>query len=129
MYSFDSVADRDAVVNEMPWEQRDRPVTLYGRLSQTARDHGKRPAVSYQITSGPTDPVETVTWQEVHDKSVQAANLFRKLGVGENDVVAYLLPNANETLYALMGGARMPRCWSRSGASPRPTWRSWPRRR
>ena len=105
MYPFNSVADRDAVVNEMTWEARDKPVTLYGRLKQTTEEHGSRPAVSYQITSGPTDAVETLTWQQLHDSSVQAANLFRSLGVGEDDVVAYLLPNANETLYALMGGA------------------------
>ncbi len=99
------MADRDAVVNEMPWDKRDKPVTLYGRLKRTAEEHGSRPAVSYQITSGPTDAVETVTWQEMHDRSVQAANLFRSLGVGEKDVVAYLLPNANETFYALLGGS------------------------
>ncbi|WP_421703436.1 acyl-CoA synthetase [Aliiroseovarius sp.] len=105
MYPFNSVADRDAVVNEMPWDKRDKPVTIYGRLKRTAEEHGSRPAVSYQITSGPTDPVEMVTWQEMHDRSVQAANLFRSLGVGEKDVVAYLLPNANETFYALLGGS------------------------
>ena len=105
MYPFNSVADRDAVVNEMPWDKRDKPVTIYGRLKKTAEEHGSRPAVSYQITSGPTDPVEMVTWQEMHDRSVQAANLFRSLGVGEKDVVAYLLPNANETFYALLGGS------------------------
>ena len=35
----------------------------------------------------------------------QAANLFRALGVGEGDVVAYVLPNALETAVTLLGGA------------------------
>ncbi|WP_300512898.1 acyl-CoA synthetase [Aliiroseovarius sp.] len=105
MFPFNSAADRDAVASEMPWEKREKPVTMYGRLKKTADEHGSRPAVSYQITSGPTDAVETVTWQDMHDRSVQAANLFRALGVGETDVVAYLLPNANETFYALLGGS------------------------
>ena len=34
----------------------------------------------------------------------QAANLFRSLGIGETDVVAYMLPNSNETAITLMGG-------------------------
>ena len=34
----------------------------------------------------------------------RAANLFRSLGVGEGDVVAYVLPNALETLHVLHGG-------------------------
>ena len=35
----------------------------------------------------------------------QASNMFRRLGIGEDDVVAYLLPNANETAFTLLGGA------------------------
>ena len=35
----------------------------------------------------------------------KAANLFRRLGVHENDVVAFLLPNCNETVIALLAGA------------------------
>src|SRR5690606_25409616 len=38
-----------------------------------------------------------------HAQSTQAANLFRDLGVGPRDVVAYLLPNCLETAVALMG--------------------------
>jgi acyl-CoA synthetase (AMP-forming)/AMP-acid ligase II len=34
----------------------------------------------------------------------RTANLFRRLGIGEGDVVAYLLPNCNETVLALLGG-------------------------
>ncbi len=35
----------------------------------------------------------------------RAANLFRKLGIGEGDTVAYLLPNSLETAATLLGGA------------------------
>lgn len=105
MQSFSSMADRNAVEAQMPWEERDNPVTLYGVLAKTTKAFGTRSAVSFQITSGPTDAAETITWQQLHDRSVQSANLFRGLGIGEKDVVAYLLPNCNETLYTLMGGA------------------------
>ncbi|MHA6324927.1 acyl-CoA synthetase [Roseivivax sp. CAU 1753] len=102
--SFASKADRDAIENEMPWADRDLPKTLYGLLSQTAKKFPERPAISYQIFSGPTDKAETVTWKELRERTAQAANLFRSLGIGEKDVVAYVLPNANETIYALLGG-------------------------
>ena len=105
MQEFSSMADRNAIEAQMPWEDRDNPVTLYGLLARTTQEFGPRPAVSFQITSGPTDKAETVTWQQMHDRSVQAANLFRSLGIGEKDVVAYIMPNCNETLYALIGGA------------------------
>lgn len=104
MREFGSIADRDAITNEMPWADRKVPVTVYQMLANTAREHGDRPAISFQITSGPKDKAETLTWSAFHDRTVQAANLFRSLGVGENDVVAYMLPICNEAAITLIGG-------------------------
>ncbi|WP_417743456.1 acyl-CoA synthetase [Salipiger sp.] len=103
--SFASVSDRNAIEAEMPWAERDVPATLWGQLSRTATAFPDRPAVSYQMFSGPKDKAETVTWAQLRDRTAQAANLFRSLGIGETDVVAYVLPNCNETLYTLLGGA------------------------
>jgi acyl-CoA synthetase (AMP-forming)/AMP-acid ligase II len=101
---FASVADKKALEAQMPWSERDVPVTLHQLLSKTAGKFPDRPAVSYQLFSGPKDPAETLSWSELLNKTVQTANLLRKLGVGEKDVVAYVLPNANETILALLGG-------------------------
>jgi len=57
------------------------------------------------LLSGPKDPAETLTWRTLHQKTSQAANMFRGLGVGPKDVVAYVLPNSNETVLTLLGGA------------------------
>ncbi|MGX9355157.1 acyl-CoA synthetase [Roseobacteraceae bacterium S113] len=102
--AYVSVADRDRIEGEMSWDDRDEPVTMHGFLARTAAQFGSRKAVSYQLFSGPNDKAETLTWSELLGKSCQAANLFRDLGIGENDVVAYVLPNANETIYTLLGG-------------------------
>jgi fatty-acyl-CoA synthase/long-chain acyl-CoA synthetase len=99
-----SRAARDAIEQQMPWDQRDLPPTVYRALQATATKHGARPAVSFQLLSGVKDPAETLNWAEMRAKTAQAANLFRSLGIGENDVVAYLLPNANETVLTLLGG-------------------------
>ncbi|MEQ9214279.1 MAG: acyl-CoA synthetase [Marinovum algicola] len=101
---FASVADRDAIENEMPWSDRDVPVTIYGLLDKVKTRFPERPAISYQLMSGPGDPAQTVSWSELHGKVCQAANLFRSLGVKETDVVAFVLPNCLETSYALFGG-------------------------
>jgi acyl-CoA synthetase (AMP-forming)/AMP-acid ligase II len=105
MVRFVTRADRDAVEREMPWAARGVPRTLYGFLSRTRELHGGRNAVSYQILSDPGSKAETLTWAELHARVTRAANLFRSLGVGENDVVAYLLPNATETVVTLLAGA------------------------
>ena len=102
--TYASVVDRDAIENEMVWGDRDLPVTTYGLLSQTAGKFPSRNAVTYQLMSGPTDKCETLSWSELKDKSTQVANMLRDLGVGETDVVAYLLPNTNETVLTYLGG-------------------------
>ena len=103
--SFATKADRDIVENEMPWEERDVPKTMYGFINSVAQRHGHRPGVSFQLTSGPKDKAETLSWKDFRDKSVQAANMFRRLGIGETDVVAYLLPICNEAALTLIGGS------------------------
>jgi len=104
MTRFATLADCRAIEEEGPWEDRDLPKTMYQFLTKTTEKFGNRNALSYQITSGPTDKAETLTWRSLHTKTVQTANMFRGLGIGEDDVVAYLLPNANETIFTLLGG-------------------------
>lgn len=103
--TFAGLEDRNAIEAQMAWEDRALPKTLYQALSATASKFPNSKAISYQIFSGPKDKAETLTWSVLLEKAVQSANLFRALGVGEKDVVAYVLPNANETVMALLGGA------------------------
>ncbi len=105
MVAYESAKDRDDIHNEMPWEQRDMPQTLYALLKGTTDRHASRPAMSFQITSGPNDRAETLTWQDFHDQTCQVANLFRGLGIGEGEVVAYVLPNCTEAAITLIGGS------------------------
>ena len=102
--TYANMADRNAIEAESAWEARDMPTTTFELLSRTADAHGSRKALSFQLQSGPTDPCETLTWNELRDQSTQVANMFRALGIGENDVVAYMLPNANESVLTYLGG-------------------------
>ncbi|MEM9341462.1 MAG: acyl-CoA synthetase [Pseudomonadota bacterium] len=104
MGRFATLEDSKKIEREMPYEARDQPTTMYQFLDRVAAKHGARPAVTFQILSGPNDKAETLTWRELHGQTCQTANLLRSLGIGENDVVAYLLPNCNETILTLLGG-------------------------
>ena len=105
MGEFANLADVKAIEAEMPWDARGAARTMHEFLGRAKAAHGARPAISYQIFSGPKDKSETLTWNALHAKVTQAANLFRSLGVGEGDVVAYVLPNSLETAVTLLGGA------------------------
>ena len=102
---FASIKDSISIEQEMPWSERDVPTTLYEMLSKTVSKYPSPPAITFHLTSGAKDKAETLTWQQLHDKTCQAANLFRSLGIGENDVVACVLPNCNETAITILGGA------------------------
>ncbi len=97
-------ADSDAIEAESSWADRDVPVTTFAQLTQTAGRFPDRAAVTFQLESGPKDPAETLTWQQLLDRVTQTANLFRSLGIREGDVVAYLLPNCTETVLSFLGG-------------------------
>ncbi|KMW59977.1 Acetyl-coenzyme A synthetase [Candidatus Rhodobacter oscarellae] len=101
---YATLDDRNAIEQEMPWSERDVPTTTWELLCRTADAHGPRPATTFQMFSGPTDPAETMTWAELRDKTAQVANLFRSLGVGEKDAVAFVLPNASETILTFLAG-------------------------
>ena len=103
--SFASRQDALEIENEMPWEQRDRPATLYQMLRETVDAFPDRPAISYQLLSGATDPAQTMTWQQFHEQVCRAANLFRSLKIKEDDVVALVMPNSLETAVATIGAA------------------------
>lgn len=105
MKVFASVADRDAIEAEKPWAERDVAKSIYDFITRARDAHGDKPAISFQLQSGPTDSAETMTWATYHAKVTQAANLFRSLGVGPSDVVAFVMPNCTETAVCVLAGA------------------------
>ncbi len=96
--------DRRRIESEANWADRDVPATVWRQIARTAERVPDRPAVTFQLFSGADDPAETFTWRELRARVAQAANLFRSLGVGPEDRVAYLLPNCNEAVVTYLGG-------------------------
>ena len=74
-------------------------------LTRTKELHGQCDAATFQLLSGPKDKAETLSWNELHARTCQAANMFRDLGIGEGEVVACILPNCSETILTILGGA------------------------
>ena len=105
MGAFKNLADIQAIEAEAPWADRDIGKTIHDFLGRTKARHGPRPAITFQLQSDPGTKFETLTWDALHGRVTQAANLFRRLGVGPQDVVAYVLPNCLETAVTLLGGA------------------------
>ena len=104
MHPFKTNADLRAIEAESSWDERNLPVSIYQALQQTATRHGARNAISFQMFAAPDAKAQTLTWAQLLMRVTQAANLFRSLGIGEGDSVAYILPTLNETAITLLGG-------------------------
>ena len=104
MGRFANLADIKEIEAANPWPASQPAETIYEFLTNAKDRFGSNKAISFQITSGPSDKAETFTWSQMHARVTQAANMFRSLGVGESDTVAYVLPNCNETVVTLLGG-------------------------
>lgn len=100
-----TITDWRAFEDESSWADRRTARSMYEFLSQTKAAHGDKPAISFQLLSTDGAKAETLTWAQYHARVTQAANLFRSLGIGPGDVVAYILPNTMETAITMMGGA------------------------
>jgi len=100
-----TIEQKLAAEQEMDISARWSANTLFELLSQTADKNPSRKGMTFMLKSGPTDPEETLTWTGVRERVAQSANLFRSLGVGEKDVVAYILPNCNEASISFIAGS------------------------
>ncbi|MEM1362629.1 MAG: acyl-CoA synthetase [Pseudomonadota bacterium] len=103
MSIFISMEARNEVEAQLPWAERKLPHSPYQALSGVAEKFGARPAISFQLLSDPKSKSQTLTWRDYHAQVTQAANLFHSLSVEKTDVVAFLLPNCNETAVVLLG--------------------------
>ncbi len=59
--AYTGMDDRNAIEQQVAWQDRDIPVSLYGQICRTAEKFPNRPATSYQLMSGATDKAETVS--------------------------------------------------------------------
>ncbi len=88
-----------------PLKSQWQSTTTYDEIAARASEIGTSPALSFQMFSGEKDKAVTYNWEELRARVAQCANGLRKMGIGEKDVVAYLLPNCMEAVVINQGGA------------------------
>src|SRR5271168_879994 len=96
------LADIEAL-ERIPFQDREPAQSVYALLSRTADRHADKVAIRHLPTGAPDDQVRDVSYREFKRRLVQAANLFRSLGVQATDAVSMLLPILPETFFAMFG--------------------------
>lgn len=80
------------------------PDSTYEMIQRTAVRIPDAPALSFFLTTAEHRRPETWSYAQLFARITQAANFFHGIGVGKDDVIAFVLPNLPETHFTLWGG-------------------------
>lgn len=80
------------------------PSSVYGVLADSAKQYKDRMALHFFLQGKAYDKPVSFTYAQFFAKVNATANMFRDLGIGDKDVVTYLLPNLPETMFTVYGG-------------------------
>lgn len=78
--------------------------STYALLGRGAARGGEKPALSFFLQAAQFQQPFAWSHREWFARITQTANLLRSLGLGREDVVAFVLPNLPETHWAIWGG-------------------------
>jgi fatty-acyl-CoA synthase len=80
------------------------PNSTYEMIQAAAAVHGAAPALSFFMRVQDHERPTTWTYRSFFARITATANFFRSLGVTQDDVIAFVLPNLPETHLTIWGG-------------------------
>ncbi len=96
--------EADVLAIESTGEGVDAPSSTYELIRRGASRAPDAPALTFFMNAERPRESETWTYREFVGRINQTANALLRLGVGKDDVVAYVLPNLPETHFTIWGG-------------------------
>ena len=82
----------------------DLPTSTYEMIRRGAAINPSAPALSFFLRAADHRKAQTWTYRELVRDITRTANLFTRLGIRRDEVVAYVLPNLPETHFVIWGG-------------------------
>lgn len=80
------------------------PPSTYSLLQSAALRNPKSPALSFFLQVEDHQRAQTWTYEQLLGDITASANFFNGIGIGKDDVVAFVLPNLPETHFVIWGG-------------------------
>lgn len=91
-------------IEQVPLNQRGLADSTYAALQRCAWEHAQAPALSFLLDAQNFRRTHDWNYAELFADITRAANAFHGLGIGPDDVVAFILPNLPETHFTIWGG-------------------------
>ncbi|MGA7325034.1 MAG: acyl-CoA synthetase [Rhodomicrobium sp.] len=101
--AFTSLRDIEAF-EQIPLSDRRLPASTYEMLAQGAAINPSAAALSFFLRTKDFRKPFVWTHSQLFAAITRTANALCRLGIGRNDVVAYVLPNLPETHFVIWGG-------------------------
>lgn len=92
------------VLETVPLTDRDLPPSTYDALKMQALRSPNAPALRFFLDAQKFKETHDWTYQQLLGDITRTANAFNSLGVGPDDVIAFMLPNLPETHFTIWGG-------------------------
>ena len=99
---FTTDADVQAF-ERIPYPERIAAQSTYDAIKLGAARNPDAPALQFLANADPADAPLVISHRDFFARVTQAANMFHALGVGENDVVSFMLPLLPEAFVVLFG--------------------------
>ncbi|MFP3565012.1 acyl-CoA synthetase [Paraburkholderia sp. SIMBA_030] len=94
----------DVLAIEAQGQPADLPSSTYEMICRGAAINPSAPALSFFATADDHRDAECWTYSELVRDITRTANMFARLGLQRDSVVAYVLPNLPETHFVIWGG-------------------------
>ena len=88
---------------QTPYAERIAAESTYDAIRLGAAKNPDAPAIQFLANADPADTPLVISHRDFVSRVTQAANMFHALGVGDNDVVSFMLPLLPEAFIALFG--------------------------
>jgi fatty-acyl-CoA synthase len=88
---------------QTPYAERIAAESTYDAIRLGAAKNPDAPAIQFLANADPADTPLVISHCDFVSRVTQAANMFHALGVGDNDVVSFMLPLLPEAFIALFG--------------------------
>ena len=91
-------------LEKMPLCERQLPLSTYSVLKSQAEKTPERPAMTFFFDANHYQRVHKWNYRQLIADITRAANVFTHLGLKQDEVVAFILPNLPETHFTIWGG-------------------------
>ncbi|MBO9495884.1 acyl-CoA synthetase [Thalassotalea sp. G20_0] len=99
-----SLQDLEQLEKDFPYESLSQFESTYEAIMTSAHLRPGKTALSFFLKGSEYASAHTITYGSLIAHINQTANFFHSIGLGPDDVVAFIMPNLPETHYVIWGG-------------------------